>query len=113
MPIAQTALTDNNWLELRSVIERQSRLLHQVVATSVPPFVYIQPVAQQFLRDLAQKIDPLTYAVTFDAGTIPHIITTGESKDSIIDFIGTRPEVEQLFINQPGLPTRQTDQHLF
>lgn len=113
MNIATNALTQNNWLELRTVIERQSRLLHQVVATAEPPFVYIQPIAQQFLRDLAQKIDPLTYAVTFDAGTIPHIITTGESKDSLIDFIQTRTEVEQLFINRPGLPTRQTDKHLF
>lgn len=113
MQTAKEALTQNNWLVLRQVIERQSRRLHQVVETSKPPFVYIQPIAKQFLRDLAQKIDPQTYAVTFDAGTIPHIITTGKSKKSLIEYIQTRPEVEQLFINQPGQPTTSVQTHLF
>lgn len=109
LPELKAAVQVGNWATIRAVTEASSKLLHQTCETATEPVVYIQDNAKELVRSLKQKVDPQKFAVTFDAGNTPHIITQRSAESEILRALGEIVQVEDVIINYPCEGTRIVD----
>lgn len=106
------AIKNNEFTTVSTIGSEQSKLLHRVMNTSVPPLHYIQPAAKTLVKNLTSQFSSECF-VTFDAGTNPHIITTKKDVENIRYWLESQAEIQYLIVNNPCSGTHQIEEHLF
>ena len=85
------------------MLELDSALMHEVMRTSTPSMVYMQPLTSAILAQVkAWRAQGHAVCATVDAGPNVHVICPAEEQDTVTNKLHELPGVIDVLSAKPG-----------
>jgi diphosphomevalonate decarboxylase len=110
LAICRRAILARDFEALAAVVEQDSDLMHEVMATSSPPLNYSLPSTTALRQAVpAWRAEGLPVAYTQDAGPNLHLLCLPEAVGVVIERVRTFDGVVDTLHARPGGPPRQIE----
>ncbi len=98
------AILKRDFSALALIAEEDSRLMHRVMCTSIPPLHYTQAITDEIIRKVQVWREEQGHAgfSTVDAGPNVHVICLPDESDFFLTRLQSLPGVEQVIRTTPG-----------
>ena len=99
------AILARDFEALADIVEEDSRLMHDVMKTSVPPLDYSSPLTVQLLREIPDwRAQGLAVAYTQDAGPNLHLLCLASAAEQVSQRLRKTQGVLDVLLAGPGTP---------
>jgi diphosphomevalonate decarboxylase len=103
LDICRQAVCGKDFPALAEIVEEDTRLMHEVMRTSMPALNYLAPATEELMRLIpAWRGQGLPVAYTIDAGPNVHCLCPAESAAEVERRLREIPAVQRVMTARPG-----------
>ncbi|MGB7539379.1 MAG: diphosphomevalonate decarboxylase [Anaerolineales bacterium] len=103
LAVCRRGVREKDFAALAEIVEEDTRLMHEVMRTSIPALNYLAPATEELMRLIsAWRTRGMPVAYTIDAGPNVHCLCPAESAAEVEHRLREIPSVQRVMTARPG-----------